>query len=74
MYKNIQKHFYFAMYKNDTSIMTTWVKSYQLSTIWQKKPKWKVASYWWYEYNDDLSKGLPVIDNTSTITTWVKGF
>ena len=46
----------------------------QLLTIqvqWQ--PKWRVISYWQYEYNDDLSEGLSVIDDTNTMTTWVKG-
>ena len=33
-----------------------------------------VASYRRYEYNDDLSEGLSVIDDTSTMTTWVKGY
>ena len=33
-----------------------------------------VASYWRYDYYDDLSEGLPVIDNTSTMTTWVKDY
>ena len=32
-----------------------------------------VISYWRYKYNGNLSEGLPVIEDTSTITTWVKG-
>ena len=32
-----------------------------------------VASYQQYEYNNDLSEGLPIINDTSTMTTWVKG-
>ena len=58
---------------DDTSTMTTWVKSCQLSTIRvQWRPEWRVSSYWRYEYIDALSEGLPVIDDTSTMTTWVK--
>ena len=37
----------------------------------QSRPKWKVVSYQWYKYNNDLSEGLSVINNT-TKTTWVK--
>ena len=57
---------------DNTSTMTTWVKGYQLSTIWQRRPEWKVASHRRYEYNDNLSEGLPVINNMIK-TTWVKG-
>ena len=32
---------------------------------------WVVASYQQYEYNDDLSKGLPVINDTSAKMTCV---
>ena len=47
---------------------TTRVKSCQLSIIqvqWQ--PEWRIASYRWYEYNDDLSEGLPVINDTQLL-------
>ena len=48
---------------DDTSTMTTWVKSYQLSMIqvqWQSE--WRVINYQRYdEYN--LSEKLPVINN-----------
>ena len=46
------------------------MKGCQLSTIqvqWQ--PEWRVASYWQYKYNDNLSKALPIIDDMSTMTT-----
>ena len=67
---------------NDTSIMTTWVKDYQLSTIqptWVKdyqlstiqvqwQPEWKIASYQQYKYNDDLSEKLPVINDMTDLS------
>ena len=46
----------------------------RLSTIRvQWRLEWRVISYQWYEYNDNMSEGLLVIDDTSTMTTWVKG-
>ena len=57
-----------------SSTMTTREKGYQLSTIWvQWQPEWRVISYQQYEYNDNLSERLSVINDTSTMTTWVKG-
>ena len=32
-----------------------------------------MSSYQWYD-EDDLSEGLSVINNTSTMTTWIKGY
>ena len=40
----------------------------QLSTIWHRRPEWRVASYWQYEYNDNPSEGLSVINNTTKTT------
>ena len=40
----------------------TWTSSCQRCAIRYRR----------YEYNDSLSERLPVIDNTSTMTTWVK--
>ena len=59
---------------NDISIMTTWIKVYQLSTIRvQWRPEWRVISYQKYEYNDNINKRLSVI-NDMMKTTWVKGY
>ena len=33
-----------------------------------------VANYWQYKYNDNLSEELLVIEDTSIMTTWVKGY
>ena len=54
---------------DDTSIMITSVKGCQLSTIRQRRPKWTVASYWQYEYYDNLSEGLSVINDTNAKMT-----
>ena len=51
--------------------MTTWVKGYQLSTIRQGRPEWRIASYWRYEYDHNLSEGLSVINDTSAKMTYV---
>ena len=54
---------------DNTSTMTTWVKGYQLSIIRiQWRPEWSVISYQQYEYNDDLSEELPVINNTTNLS------
>ena len=42
-----------------------------LSTIQQRQPKWGIANYWWYKYNNSLSERLSVINNMIK-TTWVK--
>ena len=54
-------------YKDDPSEKSP---SYQRYARW--RPEWRVANYQPYEYNDHLSEGSPVIDNTSMMTTWVK--
>ena len=43
----------------------------QLSTIRRRQPEWRVASYWQYEYNHNLSEGLLVINNTSAKMAYV---
>ena len=55
---------------DDTSTITIWVKDCQLSMIRQKRPEWGVASYRRYKYYDNLSKGLSVINDTSTKITY----
>ena len=39
---------------NDTSTMTIWVKGYQLSTIRQRRPEWRVVSHQQYVCENDL--------------------
>ena len=54
---------------NNISTMMTWVKGCQLSTIQvQWRPEWRVASYRRYKYNDDLSEGLSVINDTTNLS------
>ena len=49
--------------------MTTWVKGYQLSTIRvQWRPEWRVISYQQYEYIDNLSEGLSVINDMTNLS------
>ena len=46
-------------------------EGFQLSTIWlQWRPEWRTVSYR-YEYNDNRSEGLPVINDTSAKMTFV---
>ena len=53
---------------DNMSTMTTWVKGYQLSIIRQRQLKWKVVRHQWYKFNDDLSEGSSVINDTTDLS------
>ena len=55
---------------DNTSTMTTWVKDYQLSTIQQRRPEWKVASH--QRYNTKTTYVVVLSINT-LITCMVAG-